>query len=69
MNVLIPVPEESALAGFLLTRGWAVRTGEAFRLRTAPFIRVTIAALDEAGAGALADDIALAVGGQHYRPI
>ncbi|WP_300265029.1 aminotransferase class I/II-fold pyridoxal phosphate-dependent enzyme [Microbacterium sp.] len=69
MNVLIPVPEESTLAAFMLTRGWAVRTGEAFRLRTRPFIRVTTAALEPADGRALADDLALALSGERYRPI
>lgn len=69
MNVLIPVSEESTLAGFLLTRGWSVRTGEAFRLRTRPFIRVTISALEPSDGAALADDLALALGGARYRPI
>lgn len=69
MNVLIPVPEESTLAGFLLTRGWAVRTGEAFRLRTRPFIRVTTAALDPADGAALANEIALAMNPARFRPI
>lgn len=68
MNVLIPVAEESTLAGFLLTRGWAVRTGEAFRLRTRPFIRVTVAALPAQDGIALADDLHLALGGERYRP-
>ena len=69
MNVLIPVPEESTLAAFLLTRGWAVRTGEAFRLRTRPFIRVTTAALTTEDGTALADDLALTLSGERYRPI
>lgn len=69
MNVLIPAPEESTLAGYLLTRGWAVRTGEAFRLRTRPFIRVTTAALEPADGAVLADEIALAMNSARFRPI
>lgn len=69
LNVLIPVPEESTLAGFLLTRGWAVRTGEAFRLRTRPFIRATISSLEPADAVAFAEDLSRALGGSRYRPI
>jgi DNA-binding transcriptional MocR family regulator len=47
LNVLIPVPEEAALASYLLSQGWAVRTGEAFRLGSKPFLRVAIATLHE----------------------
>ncbi|GGD62556.1 aminotransferase class I/II-fold pyridoxal phosphate-dependent enzyme [Microbacterium murale] len=68
MNVLIPVAEESTLAGFLLTRGWAVRTGEPFRLHTPPFIRVTTAALKPEDGVRLADDLRFALGGERYRP-
>jgi len=54
LNVLVPVQDEAALTGHLLARGWAVRSGEAFRLRTAPFVRVCTAALEETEAEALA---------------
>jgi DNA-binding transcriptional MocR family regulator len=47
LNVLIPVPEEAALASYLLSQGWAVRTGEAFRLGSKPFLRVAVATLQE----------------------
>ena len=45
LNVLIPVPEEAALASYLLSQGWAVRSGEAFRLGSKPFLRVAISTL------------------------
>lgn len=70
LNVLIPVPEESPLTSYLLTHGWAVRSGEPFRLHAPPFIRVTIAALDEPEAIAFADDLAHALSfGERHRAI
>jgi DNA-binding transcriptional MocR family regulator len=58
LNVWIPVPEESAVVQGLLHAGWAVQAGERYRIRSAPAIRVTIAALERADAVAFADDLA-----------
>ncbi len=61
LNVLVPAPEEAPLAAFLLSRGWAVRSGEAFRLGSRPFLRVSIATLDSERAPELADAFAEAM--------
>ncbi|MGW4394524.1 aminotransferase class I/II-fold pyridoxal phosphate-dependent enzyme [Amycolatopsis nivea] len=44
-NGWIPTPAEGAVAQALLARGWAVRTGEAFRTNAPPGLRVTFANL------------------------
>lgn len=58
LNVWIPVREEGEVARGLLEAGWAVSGGERFRLRTAPAIRVTVAALHPEEADSLASDLA-----------
>ncbi|MBO1751117.1 aminotransferase class I/II-fold pyridoxal phosphate-dependent enzyme [Actinotalea sp. BY-33] len=67
LNVLVPVPEESALASYLLTQGWAVRSGESFRLRSEPFLRVAVATLTEEEAPELAAAFARALPGRRAR--
>lgn len=68
-NVWIPVPEEAAVVAGLLQRGWAVRAGEGFRIRTGPAIRVTTASLGEHDAASLARDLAALVSvPSHRRP-
>jgi DNA-binding transcriptional MocR family regulator len=58
LNVWVPVPEETAVVRGLLDRGWAVQAGERYRLASPPAIRVTVARLDPADAGAFAGDLA-----------
>lgn len=58
LNVLIPVPEESPVTSHLMAQGWAVRSGETFRLRCAPFVRVTTARLPPQEAPRLAEVLA-----------
>ena len=60
VNVWIPVAEEASVIQDLLARGWAVRAGERFRLRSRPGIRVTISTLTAEDTERLADDIAAA---------
>jgi DNA-binding transcriptional MocR family regulator len=60
-NVWIPVAEENAVVQSLLEDGWAVRPGSAYRIRSEPGIRVTIATLKPADARRLADDFARAL--------
>jgi DNA-binding transcriptional MocR family regulator len=61
LNVMIPVPDESAVVAALLQRGWAVTGLERWRLRSEPAIRITTATLDEEEAGSFADDVAAAL--------
>jgi DNA-binding transcriptional MocR family regulator len=55
LNVWVPVPDESVVEGVMERRGFAVRSGARFRIRSAPGIRLTVASLDEAEAGRVAD--------------
>ena len=61
LNVWIPVADENAVVQSLLEDGWAVRPGSAYRIRSAPGIRVTIATLKPTDARRLADDFARAL--------
>jgi DNA-binding transcriptional MocR family regulator len=58
LNVWVPVPEEGAAIRGLLERGWCVRAGARYRLRSAPAIRITTAQLLPDRAERLADDLA-----------
>src|SRR5262249_42739556 len=57
-NVWIPVAEEATTVAALADRGWAVRAGEPFRLRTPPAVRVTVSTLKLAEAERFAADLA-----------
>jgi DNA-binding transcriptional MocR family regulator len=61
LNVWIPVTDENAIVQSLLEAGWAVRSGAAYRVRSAPGIRVTISALKPADARRFAADFARAL--------
>jgi len=61
LNVWIPVADENAIVQSLLEDGWAVRPGAAYRVRSAPGIRVTISALKPADARRFANDFARAL--------
>ena len=58
LNVWIPVPEEAATVAYLAARGWAVRAGERYRTKSAPAVRVTVAALAPRDSVRLARDLA-----------
>jgi len=45
LNVWVPVPEEAPVLAALAHAGFALRAGERYRLRSAPAVRITIAAL------------------------
>lgn len=62
LNVWVPVPEEALVARGLLSTGWAVQAGEAYRLASPPAIRITIATLDVDEARPLAGDLAALLG-------
>ncbi len=55
-NVWVPVPEEAPIVSFLAARGWALRAGEPYRIRSAPGVRVTASALSPKDAERLAAD-------------
>ncbi|GII76465.1 GntR family transcriptional regulator [Sphaerisporangium rufum] len=61
LNVWVPVTEEGATALDLSHRGWVVSPGGAYRMRSAPGLRVTTSTLDVAEVPRLADDIAYAL--------
>jgi DNA-binding transcriptional MocR family regulator len=61
LNVWIPVAEEAGALTVLAERGWALRAGEAYRIRSAPGLRATVATLRPGEAEHLADDLAAAV--------
>jgi DNA-binding transcriptional MocR family regulator len=61
LNVWIPVAEEAAAVAALAERGWAVRAGEPYRVKTPPAIRVTISTLEPREAEKFADDVAAVV--------
>jgi DNA-binding transcriptional MocR family regulator len=67
LNVWVPVAEETVVVAGLLSRGWVVAPGAAFRINTPPAIRVTSAALPEDDAPRFAADLAavLTAGARH----
>jgi DNA-binding transcriptional MocR family regulator len=66
-NIWIPVRDEAAAVEGLLSSGWAVRPGEAFRLRSAPSIRISAATLEVDEAPALADAVVATQRGAGFR--
>ena len=68
LNVWIPVREEAAAVTHMAARGWAIRAGERYRLRSAPAVRVTVATLDPAEAPRVAADLAESLRGGGRRP-
>jgi histidinol-phosphate/aromatic aminotransferase/cobyric acid decarboxylase-like protein len=51
------VNDEASAARCLLDRGWCVRPGARYRLRSPPAIRITIASLPAEQSRRLADDL------------
>ncbi len=58
LNVWVPVREEAATVAHLAARGWAVRAGERYRMKSAPAIRITISTLTARETAQLAADVA-----------
>src|SRR2546425_1289648 len=58
LNVWVPVVEEAPTIAALAGAGWAVRAGERYRLRSAPAVRITVAALAPREADRLAAALA-----------
>jgi DNA-binding transcriptional MocR family regulator len=60
-NVWIPVKQEAAVVQQLAASGWAVASGERFRLHSGPGIRVTASALEPDASQRFARDLAAAL--------
>jgi DNA-binding transcriptional MocR family regulator len=58
LAVWVPVPDEPAVTGALLERGWAVAPGERFRTASPPAVRIGTGTLTPDEASRLAADIA-----------
>jgi DNA-binding transcriptional MocR family regulator len=58
LNVWVPVAEEAAVANAMASKGWAIRAGECYRIKSAPGIRVTVSTLPPEDARKLAADLA-----------
>jgi DNA-binding transcriptional MocR family regulator len=58
LNVWIPVAEEAAVVNAMAAKGWAIRAGECYRIKSAPGIRVTISTLTAEDARRFAADLA-----------
>jgi len=61
LNVWIPVSEEASVTNAMAAKGWAIRPGECYRIRSAPGVRVTVSTLTPEDARRLAADLAESV--------
>jgi DNA-binding transcriptional MocR family regulator len=61
LNVWIPVAEEAAVVHAMAGRGWAIRAGECYRLRSATGIRVTVSTMTREESRRFAADLAAAI--------
>ena len=61
LNVWVPVAEEAAVANAMAAKGWAIRAGECYRIKSAPGIRVTVSTLALEDARRFAGDLAEAI--------
>ena len=58
LNVWVPVREEGATLAHLAARGWAVRAGERYRMKSPPALRITVSTLTARETAQLAADVA-----------
>ena len=58
LNLWIPVAEEAGVVNAMAAKGWAIRAGECYRIRSAPGIRVTVSTLTPEDARKFAADLA-----------
>lgn len=58
LNVWVPVAEEAAVVNAMASKGWAIRAGECYRIKSAPGIRVTVSTLPPDDARKFAADLA-----------
>ncbi len=61
LNVWIPVVEEAAVTNAMAEKGWAIRAGECYRIKSAPGIRVTVSTLASEESRRFAADLAAAL--------
>jgi DNA-binding transcriptional MocR family regulator len=61
LNVWIPVAEEAAVVHAMAGKGWAIRAGECYRLRSATGIRVTVSTMTRDESRRFAADLAAAI--------
>jgi DNA-binding transcriptional MocR family regulator len=58
LNVWVPVAEEAAVVNAMAAKGWAIRAGECYRIKSAPGIRVTVSTLAPEDTRRFAADLA-----------
>lgn len=58
LNVWVPVAEETAVVQAMAEKGWAIRAGECYRIKSAPGIRVTVSTLTPDDSKRFAADLA-----------
>jgi DNA-binding transcriptional MocR family regulator len=61
LNVWIPVAEEAGVVNAMSAKGWAIRAGECYRIKSAAGVRVTVSTLTSDDARRLAVDLAEAI--------
>jgi hypothetical protein len=60
-NIWIPVAEEAVVVQEMAGRGWAIRAGECYRLKSATGIRVTVSTMTREESRRFAADLAAAI--------
>ena len=58
LNVWVPVAEEAGVVNAMASKGWAIRAGECYRIKSAPGIRVTASTLPVEDVRKFAADLA-----------
>ncbi len=58
LNVWVPVAEEAAVVNAMASKGWAIRAGECYRIKSAPGVRVTVSTLPVEDTRKFAADLA-----------
>ncbi|MFZ0680553.1 aminotransferase class I/II-fold pyridoxal phosphate-dependent enzyme, partial [Candidatus Binatus sp.] len=58
LNVWVPVAEEAGVVNAMASKGWAIRAGECYRIKSPPGIRVTVSTLPVEDTRRFAADLA-----------
>jgi DNA-binding transcriptional MocR family regulator len=61
LNVWVPLAEEAGVVNAMAAKGWAIRAGECYRIKSAPGIRVTVSTLPVEQSSKFAADLAEAI--------